>query len=190
MEELKFNNGTINVKEDGVLSVINITGDCEIIINGEVIYTPHNKKEYRLLPSNLISFVSSHEDFIGDEGDNLDIDLSIDGKTVTIYVPKNKRKKCFSARYDTSEDNYMSVLNDYEIDESLIEEFKISRENMINQLKEMGYKLKYSHSQDEFIWCWSDIEFNIKDFNEDEFIKISRIMIEHDNMIKKLYENL
>lgn len=189
IKTLTIDNVTVEMIKEGNLVTIKIKGEPEVILNENTIYSPQDKKEYRFLPHNLVPFIQKYEEYINEEDDHFDIDLCIEGKTITIYIPKNKNKRTFVARYDTSEDDALTRLEEeYEFNKVDIEKFKMSRDTMINELKNLGYKLKYSHSQDEFVWCWSDINFSIKDFNEEEFIKVSKIIIEHDKIIRELYD--
>jgi hypothetical protein len=188
MNKLELKGVEVELLEENDKIILKVKGDCEVRREIDIKDIPRMKEEYKYLPANLLPLVSKYEEFISEDEGRLDIDLYIKHSNVTLFIKPNS--KTFTARYDTSEDNALIKIKSYNIPKNRLKEFKETYETMNKLLNEKGYKLSYSHSQNEFIWCYSDLEFDIESFNEKEFIEVSNAIFNHDKAIKKLYENL
>lgn len=196
--KIKFESNMIEVIKTDKGYDVKITADknVDVYMNQECIYSEYESDSYKYVPINMRDFIKENAYDIGyNDGGDIDgsyVEINILGRDITMYFPRNKTKK-IHARYTLTDPlkDVLYLMDEFEYEneqELILAKEKVTNlyNNMIKGLKDLGFKLEYSHSMGESFWGWHDLVFNANNFNEEKFIKASEIIFKYDDDFGKL----
>lgn len=163
---------------------ISINGPIDVSING-VIHESFLRKIKHRYSSELYNLIVKYQEYIGFNDNEYSIDLRFSGNhllTMNINTSELANNNVI-LRYDTSK--IPTDLLDYGLDVDLFNDIKNSFTRMCLNINNLGFKFCYSHHQNDVLWGWSDVIVPINILNEEALFKISEIMFEHEDFIKK-----
>lgn len=122
----------------------------DVIVNGDVLYSKYDKEEYKHIPPAFRSFVEEHSQsyttISKENGRVLVRDIFISGRDYDVDFPSNRAKN--KDILITNWLNDYKKINDY-LDEP-VPNGKEDFENLIKQIKNIGYDFKFAYSGNEY----------------------------------------
>lgn len=161
MKILEFNGTKIELtEENGIVNVNILTENASVKVNNVSIWEMFVEKEYKDIPPAYRSFIKKTKDYIETNEKNISVDCYLEGARTqgTFYFPLNQIEPV-QVRFDyvDSLEDLHSTLLDY-TEESVADEVKKEMAVIDAKLREAieknGFKWKYSHSMEEYMYGW------------------------------------
>lgn len=182
--------------EKGYEVRLTIDKNVDVFVNSDCVHSEYEDEAYKYVPVNMREFIKENVVDI-DNNDNGDIkgayaDICIDGSEITLYFSKNKLD-AIHARYSITDPlkDILYLVDDYSFDtgqELLLVKEKVTDmyNAMTSGLKELGCELVYSHSMLDGFWGWHDLVFKPSDFNKEQFMAASKVILNYESAFTKL----
>jgi len=185
-KSIEYAGVNIEVKEDKKSPIVNIiTADADIYVNGTLIWQQYEQDEYEFISPILRSFISRNNPYLERREKNKDTlaEFDVENQSVAFIIPFNTNKP-ITARVDLI--NSMEILeSDYIRNTTVITEetadkimFKLKKiwMELEQKVQASNFTLSYSHSMGESYYGWWDIDFLLKNWNEQNFIEVMKLV--------------
>lgn len=194
MKTLELNGTKVELtEENGIVKVNVLTENASVKVNNVSVWEMFSEEEYKNIPPAYRSFIKKTKDYIESNEKGVSVDCYIDDARTqgTFYFPLNQVEPVL-VRFDyvDSLEDLHSTLLDYTeqvIADEVKEMMSVIDTKLREAIEKKGFKWKYSHSMEEYMYGWWDIVIEPGKWNEEGFIECWKIIEDFNKRIREIF---
>lgn len=159
-------------EEDGIKTIHIYTNEANIVVNGDLIWSPLYSPEYAQIPSQMREYIKNSSGLISSpEDDVTQVELGMKTGIATMIFSKDYSnivsvKVDYISSVEEMVDFYMKDLLDEEDAEDIKNQLSNLQEEIVKIVIENNFKWTYSHKTTMFFASWN-LEFNADDWDQE-----------------------